>query len=83
MAAWGAGMCGRRTRHRHRECAWHRDREKSAECSEHAVFGNFGVARDVPSIRDDDDRVHARKASAFVWSCGTRVLHGQGLDDGN
>ncbi len=52
-------------------------RDEAAACSEQVVFGDFGIARDLPSFKTTTIEFTPDKAGEFTWTCGMRMLRGK------
>ena len=51
-------------------------REESSSCSEQVVFGDFGIARDLPAFKTTPVEFTPDKAGTFAFTCGMRMLRG-------
>ena len=51
-------------------------REESSSCSEQVVFGDFGIARDLPAFKTTSVEFTPDKAGTFTFTCGMRMLRG-------
>jgi plastocyanin domain-containing protein len=52
-------------------------RDETASCSEQVVFGDFGIARDLPAFRTTAVEFTPQKAGEFTWTCGMNMLRGK------
>lgn len=52
-------------------------RDETASCSETVVFGDFGIARDLPAHRTTSVEFTPDKAGEFTWTCGMNMLRGK------
>ena len=52
-------------------------RDETASCSEQVVFGDFGIARDLPAYRSTAVEFTPQKAGEFTWTCGMNMLRGK------
>jgi plastocyanin domain-containing protein len=52
-------------------------RDETASCSEQVVFGDFGIARDLPAFKTTPVEFTPDKAGEFTWTCGMRMLRGK------
>jgi plastocyanin domain-containing protein len=52
-------------------------RDETASCSETVVFGDFGIARDLPAHRTTAVEFTPDKAGEFTWTCGMNMLRGK------
>lgn len=56
-------------------------RDEAAACSEQVVFGDFGIARDLPAFKTTTIEFTPDKAGEFTWTCGMRMLRGKLIVD--
>ena len=52
-------------------------RDETASCSETVVFGDFGIARDLPAHKTTSVEFTPSKAGEFTWTCGMNMLRGK------
>ncbi|HEX2203269.1 MAG TPA: cupredoxin domain-containing protein [Longimicrobium sp.] len=52
-------------------------RDETASCSEQVVFGDFGIARDLPAYRTTPVEFTPDRAGEFTWTCGMNMLRGK------
>jgi len=52
-------------------------RDETASCSEQVVFGDFGIARDLPAYRTTPVEFTPQKPGEFTWTCGMNMLRGK------
>jgi plastocyanin domain-containing protein len=52
-------------------------RDETASCSEQVVFGDFGIARDLPAFRTTPVEFTPDRAGEFTWTCGMNMLRGK------
>ena len=52
-------------------------RDETASCSEQVVFGDFGIARDLPAYKTTPVEFTPDKAGEFTWTCGMNMLRGK------
>jgi plastocyanin domain-containing protein len=52
-------------------------RDETASCSETVVFGDFGIARDLPAHRTTAVEFTPDRAGEFTWTCGMNMLRGK------
>lgn len=62
-------------------------RDETASCSEQVVFGDFGIARDVPAFKTTPIEFTPHKAREFTFACGMKHDAGEagggtGVTDG-
>lgn len=52
-------------------------RDETASCSEQVVFGDFGIARDLPAFRTTPVEFTPKEPGEFTWTCGMNMLRGK------
>jgi len=52
-------------------------RDETASCSEQVVFGDFGIARDLPAFKTTSIEFTPDKAGEFSFVCGMNMLRGK------
>jgi plastocyanin domain-containing protein len=52
-------------------------RDETASCSETVVFGDFGIARDLPAHKTTAIEFTPDKPGEFTWTCGMNMLRGK------
>ena len=52
-------------------------RDETNSCSERVIFGDFGIARDLPAFRTTSVEFTPDKAGEFVFTCGMNMLRGK------
>jgi plastocyanin domain-containing protein len=52
-------------------------RDETASCSEQIVFGDFGIARDLPAFKTTAIEFTPDKEGEFVFTCGMNMLRGK------
>jgi len=52
-------------------------RDETSSCSEQVVFGDFGVARDLPAYQTTPVEFTPNKAGEFTFTCGMNMLRGK------
>jgi plastocyanin domain-containing protein len=52
-------------------------RDETSSCSETVVFGDFGIARDLPAFKTTPVEFTPDKAGEFTWTCGMNMLRGK------
>jgi len=52
-------------------------RDETSSCSEQVVFGDFGIARDLPAFTTTPVEFTPRKSGEFTWTCGMNMLRGK------
>ncbi len=52
-------------------------RDETASCSEQVVFGDFGIARDLPAFKTTPIEFTPDKVGEFTFTCGMNMLRGK------
>ena len=52
-------------------------RDETASCSEQVVFGDFGIARDLPAYQTTPVEFTPKQPGEFTWTCGMNMLRGK------
>ena len=52
-------------------------RDETASCSEQVVFGDFGIARDLPPFKTTSIEFTPKKTGEFTFTCGMNMLRGK------
>jgi plastocyanin domain-containing protein len=52
-------------------------RDETASCSEQVVFGDFGIARDLPAFKTTTIELVPEKAGEFTFTCGMNMMRGK------
>jgi plastocyanin domain-containing protein len=52
-------------------------RDETASCSDQVVFGDFGIARDLPAFKTTSIQFTPEKAGEFTFTCGMNMLRGK------
>ena len=52
-------------------------RDETASCSEQVVFGDFGIARDLPAFQTTPVEFTPESAGEFTFTCGMRMMRGK------
>jgi plastocyanin domain-containing protein len=52
-------------------------RDETASCSETVVFGDFGIARDLPAFETTTIELLPERAGEFTFTCGMSMLRGK------
>jgi plastocyanin domain-containing protein len=52
-------------------------RDETASCSEQVVFGDFGIARDLPAFETTPVEFTPDRSGEFTWTCGMNMLRGK------
>ncbi len=52
-------------------------RDETSGCSEQIIFGDFGIARDLPAYKTTPIEFTPKKAGEFTFTCGMNMLRGK------
>jgi plastocyanin domain-containing protein len=52
-------------------------RDETASCSDRVVFGDFGIARDLPAFKTTPIEFTPDKAGEFTFTCGMNMMRGK------
>jgi plastocyanin domain-containing protein len=52
-------------------------RDETASCSEQVIFGDFGIARDLPSFKTTPIEFTPEKSGEFIFTCGMNMMRGK------
>ncbi len=52
-------------------------RDETASCTEQVVFGDFGIARDLPAFQTTSIEFTPDKAGEFTFACGMNMVRGK------
>ena len=52
-------------------------RDETASCSEQIIFGDFGIARDLPAFATTAIEFTPSKPGEFTFTCGMNMLRGK------
>ena len=52
-------------------------RDESASCTEQVIFGDFGIARDLPAFKTTSIEFTPDKAGEFIFACGMNMVRGK------
>lgn len=52
-------------------------RDETSSCSEQVVFGDFGIARDLPAYKTTPIEFTPNKTGEFLFTCGMNMLRGK------
>ena len=52
-------------------------RDETSSCSEQVVFGDFGIARDLPAYKTTSIEFTPGKAGEFTFACGMNMMRGK------
>ncbi len=52
-------------------------RDETASCSEQVIFGDFGIARDLPAFKTTPIEFTPDDAGEFTFTCGMNMLRGK------
>ena len=57
-------------------------RDETASCSEQVVFGDFGIARDLPAYKTTSIEFTPEKTGEFTFACGMNMMRGKLVVEG-
>jgi plastocyanin domain-containing protein len=52
-------------------------RDETASCSDRVIFGDFGIARDLPAYKTTPIEFTPDKAGEFTFTCGMNMIRGK------
>ncbi|HXH70713.1 MAG TPA: cupredoxin domain-containing protein [Pyrinomonadaceae bacterium] len=52
-------------------------RDETSSCSEQVVFGDFGIAKDLPAYKTTPIEFTPDKSGEFTFACGMNMLRGK------
>lgn len=52
-------------------------RDETDSCSEQVIFGDFGIARDLPAFKTTSIEFTPDKSGEFTFTCGMNMLRGK------
>ena len=52
-------------------------RDETASCSDRVVFGDFGIARDLPAYKTTPIEFTPDKSGEFTFTCGMNMMRGK------
>ncbi|HLG14467.1 MAG TPA: cupredoxin domain-containing protein [Blastocatellia bacterium] len=52
-------------------------RDETESCSEQVIFGDFGIARELPAFKTTAVEFVPDRAGEFTFTCGMRMLRGK------
>jgi len=52
-------------------------RDETASCTEQVVFGDFGIARNLPAYKTTSIEFTPDKAGEFIFACGMNMVRGK------
>lgn len=52
-------------------------RDETTSCSDKVIFGDFGIARDLPAFRTTSVEFTPDKPGEFIFTCGMNMLRGK------
>jgi plastocyanin domain-containing protein len=52
-------------------------RDETDSCSEQVIFGDFGIARDLPAFKTTAIEFTPDKAGEFTFTCGMNMMRGK------
>ena len=57
-------------------------RDETSSCSERVIFGDFGIARDLPAFKTTPIKFTPDKEGVFTFTCGMNMLRGKLVVEG-
>lgn len=58
-------------------------RDETSSCSEQVVFGDFGIARNLPPFKTTPIEFTPEKTGEFAFTCGMNMLRGKLIVEGD
>ena len=58
-------------------------RDETSSCSEQVVFGDFGIAKDLPAFKTTPIEFTPDKSGEFTFACGMNMLRGKLIVESN
>lgn len=52
-------------------------RDETASCSDQVIFGDFGIARDLPAFKTTPIEFTPGKTGEFTFTCGMNMMRGK------
>ena len=52
-------------------------RDETASCSDRVLFGDFGIARDLPAFKTTSVEFTPDKSGEFTFTCGMNMMRGK------
>jgi len=52
-------------------------RDETSSCSEQVVFGDFGIAKELPAFKTTPVEFTPDKSGEFIFACGMNMLRGK------
>ena len=52
-------------------------RDETASCSDRVIFGDFGIARDLPAYKTTPIEFTPDRAGEFTFTCGMNMMRGK------
>jgi len=56
-------------------------RDETASCSEQVIFGDFGIARDLPAFKTTQIQFTPETPGEFTFTCGMNMMRGKLIVD--
>jgi plastocyanin domain-containing protein len=56
-------------------------RDETASCSEQVIFGDFGIARDLPAFKTTPVQFTPQTPGEFTFTCGMKMMRGKLIVD--
>ncbi len=58
-------------------------RDETSSCSEQVVFGDLGIAKDLPAFKTTPIEFTPEKSGEFIFACGMNMLRGKLIVESN
>ena len=58
-------------------------RNETASCSDRVIFGDFGIARDLPAYKTTTIQFTPEKTGEFTFTCGMNMMRGKLVVESN
>ncbi|BDT59121.1 copper-binding protein [Massilia varians] len=52
-------------------------RDETASCSEQVIFGDFGIAKNLPAFKSTAVELNPDKSGEFTFTCGMNMMRGK------
>jgi plastocyanin domain-containing protein len=52
-------------------------RDETASCSDKVIFGDFGIARDLPAFKTTPVEFTPEQSGEFTFTCGMNMIRGK------
>lgn len=58
-------------------------RDETSSCSERVIFGDFGIAKDLPAFKTTPIEFTPEKSGEFIFACGMNMIRGKLIVESN